>query len=94
MKKPIRVLLLSAGLGTRLRPLTLSKPKCLVEINGKPILEHWLDKLDNIGAEKVLINTHYLSEQVDKFIANQHNRNVEISKFYEKIIWNGGYLNC
>ena len=87
MKKPIRVLLLSAGLGTRLRPLTLSKPKCLVEINGKPILEHWLDKLDNIGAEKVLINTHYLSEQVDKFIANQHNRNVEISKFYEKKLY-------
>ena len=84
MKKPIRALLLSAGLGTRLRPITLKIPKCLVEIKGKPILGDWLDKLENLGTEKVLINTHYLSEQVDKFIDSQHNRNIEISKFYEK----------
>ena len=44
MQKPIRALLLSAGLGTRLRPLTLKTPKCLVEINKKPILQHWLNK--------------------------------------------------
>tara|TARA_B100000963_G_C22581631_1_gene651113 strand:- start:206 stop:925 length:720 start_codon:yes stop_codon:yes gene_type:complete len=87
MKKTIRALLLAAGLGTRLRPLTLSIPKCLVEIKGKPILENWLDKLEKIGAEKVLINTHYLAEQVDKFIANQHNRNIEISNFYEKKLY-------
>ena len=87
MKKPIRALLLSAGLGTRLRPLTLSIPKCLVEINGKPILENWLDKLEKIRAEKVLINTHYLAKQVDKFIDNQHNRNIEISNFYEEKLY-------
>ena len=44
MNKPIRALILAAGLGTRLRPLTLSKPKCLVEINKKPILELWIEK--------------------------------------------------
>ena len=47
--KPIRSLLLAAGLGTRLRPITLSLPKCLVEINGKPILKKWIDKLEKIG---------------------------------------------
>ena len=66
--KPIRSLLLSAGLGTRLRPLTLDKPKCLVEINKKPILEHWIDKLENIGIQKVLINTHYLAQKVNDFL--------------------------
>ena len=87
MKKPIRALLLAAGLGTRLRPLTLSVPKCLVEIKGKPILENWLDKLEKVGAEKVLINTHYLAEKVDEFVANQHNRNIEILNFYEEKLY-------
>ena len=94
MKKTIRALLLSAGLGTRLRPLTLSIPKCLVEINDKPILENWLDKLEKIRVEKVLINTHYLSEQVDKFIDNQHNRNIEISNFYEEKLYGMRHPNC
>ena len=67
--KPKRSLLLSAGLGTRLRPLTLEKPKCLVEINKKPILEYWIDNLENIGIQKVLINTHYLAEKVNDFLS-------------------------
>ena len=84
--KPIRSLLLSAGLGTRLRPLTLEKPKCLVEINKKPILEHWIDKLENIGIQKVLINTHYLAEKVNDFLYQQQRRDMKIYKTYEKIL--------
>ena len=49
MRKPIRALLLAAGLGTRLRPITLKTPKCLVEINHKTILEIWLNKLEKIN---------------------------------------------
>ena len=84
--KPIRSLLLSAGLGKRLRPLTLEKPKCLVEINKKPILEHWIDKLENIGIQKVLINTHYLAEKVNDFLSQQQRRDMKIYKTYEKIL--------
>ena len=76
--KPIRSLLLSAGLGTRLRPITFNLPKCLVEINGKPILKVWIDKLKKINAEKILINTHYLSDQVDKLIDEIKNNKVEL----------------
>ena len=63
-------MLLCAGLGTRLRPITNNTPKCLVEINNKPILEYWL-QLEKVGCEEVLINTHYLNEKVSKYIAQR-----------------------
>jgi len=62
------VLLLAAGLGTRLRPITDTLPKCLVPIGGKPLLQIWLEKLTEAGLGPFLINTHYLSEQVEEFI--------------------------
>ena len=52
MKKPIKALLLAAGMGTRLRPITLKVPKCLVKIDNKCLLEIWLDKLFLIGFEE------------------------------------------
>jgi len=61
----MRALLLAAGLGTRLRPLTESLPKCLVPIAGQPVLAHWLEALfDDPRIERVLVNTHYLADQV------------------------------
>jgi len=48
MYRKLKAILLSAGYGTRLRPETLQKPKCLIEINKKPILEIWLDKLSKL----------------------------------------------
>ncbi len=65
----MRALLLAAGLGTRLRPLTLSVPKCLVPINGTPLLDIWLDLLFEGGIERVLVNTGYLAEQVRAHVA-------------------------
>jgi len=60
---------LAAGEGVRLRPITLSIPKCLVEIGGKPLLGHWLDSMRECGAfEQVIINTHYLAGAVEEFI--------------------------
>ena len=64
----MKALLLSAGYGTRLRPLTYSLPKCLVNIGGKPLLGHWIDKLECLGCEEAIINTHYLSEQVKNYL--------------------------
>lgn len=63
-----RAILLAAGLGTRLRPITLNTPKCLVEVGGKPLLGRWLKKLEMAGCEAVLVNTHYLAEQVESYI--------------------------
>ena len=66
----MRALLLAAGLGTRLRPLTDQVPKCLVTIGGRPLLAYWLDALlADRRVDRVLINTHYLPEQVREFVA-------------------------
>ena len=66
----MRALLLAAGLGTRLRPLTDQVPKCLVTIGGRPLLSYWLDALlADRRVDRVLINTHYLPEQVRGFVS-------------------------
>jgi len=64
-----RALLLAGGEGTRLRPLTLTTPKCLVPIHGKPLLGIWLDLLFSAGIERALVNTSYLPDQVRAFCA-------------------------
>ncbi len=84
MRKPIKSLLLSAGLGTRLRPLTFKIPKCLVEINNKPIMEYWFDNLENINVDTVLVNTHFLKSKVDKFIKNESKRRFKLITTYEE----------
>jgi len=66
----VRVLLLAAGFGTRLRPLTDTVPKCLVPVKGIPLLEIWLNRLTDSGFGPFLINTHYLAKQVQAFVAN------------------------
>jgi mannose-1-phosphate guanylyltransferase len=65
----MRALLLAAGKGTRLRPLTDTVPKCLVPVHGRPLLDYWFDLLFNAGIERVLINTHWLAEKVHDHVA-------------------------
>ena len=64
----MRALLLAAGFGTRLRPLTNTIPKCLVPIHGRPLLDYWLESLLDHGVDSVLINTHYMAPMVQKYI--------------------------
>jgi mannose-1-phosphate guanylyltransferase len=64
----MKAMMLAAGLGTRLRPLTDTMPKCLVLIKGQPLLGIWLERLTQAGIGPFLVNTHYLAEQVDVFI--------------------------
>jgi mannose-1-phosphate guanylyltransferase len=66
----MRALLLAAGIGSRLRPLTATLPKCLVPVHGRPLLAYWLDLLFLAGIERVLINTHHLAEKVQSFVTN------------------------
>lgn len=65
----MRALLLAGGLGTRLRPLTNHTPKCLVDIKGRPLLDYWLQMLFGCGFDRVLINTHWLAEQVASHVS-------------------------
>lgn len=79
----MQVLLLAAGIGSRLRPITNMVPKCLVEICDKPLLEHWLSLLDSKLVDEIFINLSYLSEQVRLFLENK-NHPANIVQLYEE----------
>jgi mannose-1-phosphate guanylyltransferase len=86
----MKALLLAAGLGTRLRPITDKIPKCLVPILGKPLLGYWLDLLMQQGVDRVLINTHYLANAVEDFVlASRWRDSVELVK-EENLLGTGG----
>jgi mannose-1-phosphate guanylyltransferase len=70
----MKAFLLAAGLGTRLRPLTDTVPKCLVPIAGRPLLAYWLALLERHGFEEVLINLHHLPDQVRQFAKDARSR--------------------
>lgn len=81
----MRALLLAAGLGTRLRPITDQIPKCLVEINGRPLLDYWLELLSTGGIRQALVNLHYLPEAVEKFLARS-THSIELTTVYESTL--------
>jgi mannose-1-phosphate guanylyltransferase len=82
----MKAVLLAAGFGTRLRPLTNTIPKCLVPILGKPLLAIWLDRLFASGKiDRVLVNTHYLSERVVEHVA-QSPWKEKIDLVYEPVL--------
>ena len=65
----MKAFLLAAGLGSRLRPVTDSIPKCMVPIDGRPLLDIWLDAFDRAGVNEVLVNLHHLPDVVRRHIA-------------------------
>lgn len=87
-----KAFLLAAGLGTRLRPLTNSIPKCLVKIYDKPLLGWWIDLMEKHGINEVLINLHHLGEQVVDYV-NSYPTKIKFHFFYEeKLLGSGGTL--
>lgn len=91
----MRALLLAAGIGSRLRPLTDSVPKCLVPIHGRPLLDYWLKNLfSSPSVDRVLINTHYLPGQVENHVAASPWRD-KIDVVYEaKLLGTGGTIKA
>lgn len=65
----MKAVLLAAGFGKRLRPLTDSVPKCLVPLAGRPLLDYWLESLTEAGIGRFLVNTHYLPDAVRAYVA-------------------------
>ena len=66
---PKTAMVLAAGLGKRMRPLTATRPKPLIEVAGRPLLDHLLERLKAAGVEKVVVNVHYLASAVEAHLA-------------------------
>lgn len=78
-----KALLLAAGLGTRLRPLTNTIPKCLIPVDGKPLLDYWFDAISKVAIQDVLINTHHLRHKVQEYLETKRSNTLCITEFYE-----------
>ena len=74
----MNAIILAAGLGTRLRPLTDDRPKALVEVAGVPMLEHQIKKLRAAGFKRIVVNVHYMAQQIVDFLAEKDNFGIEI----------------
>lgn len=88
----MKALLLAAGLGTRLRPLTFDTPKCLVPINGRPLLDYWLEMIFNTKIESVLVNLHHLSEKVVHYIDESPYKQKVTTVYEDKLLGTAGTL--
>lgn len=87
----MRALLLAAGLGTRLRPLTDTVPKCMVDINGRPLLDHWISLLGDAGVTDILVNLHHLPAPVEQYLASVRRPDVRIETVREeRLLMTGG----
>ncbi len=80
VSKPSHAMVLAAGLGLRMRPLTETKPKPLIEIAGETMLDRALDRLVAAGVGTVVVNTHWLPEQVEAAVARRAAPAIEISR--------------
>jgi len=87
---PMKAMIFAAGLGTRLRPLTDSMPKALIEIDGAPLIQHVLGRLIEAGVTEVMINLHHYPEQIRAFLAHRNNFGIHIEYSEEKRLLDTG----
>jgi len=90
---PCTAMVMAAGLGKRMRPLTATKPKPLIEVGGKALLDHVLDRLRTAGVKKVVVNVHYLADALEAHLASRnHGLEVVISDERSLLLETGGGL--
>src|ERR1700754_2450817 len=88
--KPAKAMVLAAGLGVRMRPLTDRMPKPLVPVAGRPLLDHVLDKLGDAGVTEAIVNVHYLPDQIIEHVASRKRPHVIISDERNQVLGTGG----
>jgi MurNAc alpha-1-phosphate uridylyltransferase len=88
--KPSKAMILAAGLGLRMRPLTDHVPKPLVPVAGRPLLDHVLDKLAAAGVSEAVVNVHYLPDQIIDHVASRSLPRVIISDERDQVLGTGG----
>jgi MurNAc alpha-1-phosphate uridylyltransferase len=83
-------MVLAAGLGTRMKPLTDNVPKPLVAVAGKPLLDHVLDRLAEAGVDTAVVNIHHLGEMIEKHVAGRERPRIIISDERGALLGTGG----
>jgi len=92
MAGPSTAMVLAAGFGERMRPLTDDLPKPLIKVGGKALLDHVLDRLAAAGVDTAVVNVHYLADKIEKHVVPRKKPHVVISDEREKILGTGGGL--
>lgn len=85
-------MVLAAGMGKRMRPLTASRPKPLVRVAGKPLIDHCLDKLDEAGVARAVVNVHYLADQMVAHLGHRSTPAITVSDESDALLETGGGL--
>ena len=87
-------MIFAAGLGTRLKPYTNNKPKALVELAGKTLLERAIVKLKNLGVDRIVINVHHFADLIEDFLEENNNfgMDIRISDERDELLDTGGGL--
>lgn len=88
--RPRGAMVLAAGLGKRMRPLTVTTPKPLIEVRGRALIDYALDRLYRAGIGKVVVNVHHLAELVQVHVARRANPAVEFSDESDRLLDTGG----
>jgi N-acetyl-alpha-D-muramate 1-phosphate uridylyltransferase len=90
---PPTAMVMAAGLGKRMRPLTTSRPKPLVEVAGKPLIDHALDRLAAAGVKRAIVNVHYLADLLEAHLKRSaHGIDIVISDERDALLETGGGL--
>jgi N-acetyl-alpha-D-muramate 1-phosphate uridylyltransferase len=87
---PKTAMVLAAGLGTRMRPLTDRMPKALIPVGGRALIDRVLDELVAAGVERAVVNVHYLADQMEDHLAGRRDLEVLISDEREMLLDSGG----
>jgi len=87
---PKRAMVLAAGLGTRMRPLTNHVPKPLVKVRGRPLIDHVIDRLAAAGVELVVVNVHHHAALMKEHLAKRHDLEIHVSDESDRVLGSGG----
>ena len=90
----MKAFLLAAGVGSRLRPLTDTIPKCMVSIGGQPMLEIWLTAFAQAGVDEVLVNLHYLPDVVNEYLSGRTGPPAVRTSFEAELLGSAGTLRA
>jgi len=91
-QSPAKAMVLAAGHGVRMRPLTDRIPKPLIEVGGRPLIDHVLDRLAATGVEQAVVNVHHLADQIEKHLAGRRAPKIVISDERAQLLDTGGGL--